>query len=172
MHIVRFSPLERIDSVRRQIDRVFADIEEVTQNSYSTWSPTIELLEDEDYLILRMQLAGIDSKNIEIQVTKKSVIISGELHRLEAGSHRYLHSEFNYGKFQREISLPIPVVNNQVTANYEVGILTLKLPKAEEAKQRVVKINLGNTTVVNTANSNSSLPETEVVEKELAVANA
>ena len=160
MHIVRFSPLERIESLRRQIDRAFADIEEVNQNSDSTWSPTIELLEDEDHLILRTQLAGMDSQNIDIQVTKQSVTISGELHRPEVDSRRYLYSEFNYGKFQREIALPLPIVNTQVSANYEAGILTLKLPKAEEAKQRVVKINLGDTVAVNTAYT--SFPETEV----------
>ncbi|MDJ0572422.1 MAG: Hsp20/alpha crystallin family protein [Pleurocapsa sp. MO_192.B19] len=164
MKIVRLSPLEQMDSLRRQIDRVFDDIDNVAYDSYSTWTPAIELLDDSDNLILRMQLAGLDGNDIDIQVTRGSVTISGERHRSEAESWRYLHSEFNYGKFQRQISLPVPVVNSEATANYEAGILTLILPKAEEAKQRVVKISLGDE-----ASANNSRPETESVAEEAAV---
>ena len=166
MSQLRFSPFEQMDSLRRQIDRVFADLEGAAQNSYSTWSPAIELLDEADHLIVRIQLAGIDGEDIDIQVTRESVTISGELHRPATKSNRCLHSEFNYGKFQRKISLPVPVINSQATANSKAGILTLILPKVEEAKQQVVKIKLGETTAA------SSLPETESVAEEAAVASA
>ncbi len=165
MSKVRFSPFEQIDSLRHQIDRVFTDIEGAAQNSYSTWSPPIELLENADHLILRMQLAGIDDKHTDIQVTTESVTISGERHCPKAKSNLCLHSEFNYGKFQRKISLPVPVINSQATASSNAGILTLLLPKVEEAKQRVVKIKLGDTT------SASSIPETQSL-AETALASA
>ncbi|MDJ0690329.1 MAG: Hsp20/alpha crystallin family protein [Xenococcaceae cyanobacterium MO_188.B32] len=164
--MMRFSPLEQMDSLRRQIDRVFADIEDATKDSYSTWTPAMELLDESDNLILRMQLAGIDRQDIDIQVTKESVTISGERHRREAETSRCLHSEFNYGKFQRQISLPVPVINTQATANYEAGMLTLILPKVEEARQRVVKVNLADAVSIS-----HSLPK-ESVEEEVAVANA
>ncbi|WP_036479447.1 Hsp20/alpha crystallin family protein [Myxosarcina sp. GI1] len=166
MKIVRLSPFEQMDSLRRQIDRVFDDIDRAGYENYSTWTPAIELLDDSNNLILRVQLAGLDGNDIDIQVTRSSVTISGERHRLEAKSSRYLHSEFNYGKFQRQISLPVPIVNSEATANYEAGMLTLTLPKAEEAKQRVVKVSLGDE-----ARANNSLPETEAIVEE-AAANA
>jgi HSP20 family protein len=166
MKIVRLSPLEQMDSLRQQIDRVFNDIDRAACDSYSTWTPAIELLDDANNLVLQMQLAGIDGKDIDIQVTRESATISGERRRLDAESSRYLHSEFHYGKFQRQISLPVPIINSQATANYDAGILTLTLPKAEEAKQRVVKISLGDE-----AFANNSLPETESLAEE-AVANA
>ena len=168
MHIVHFSsPFERMDSLRRQIDRVFADIEDAAQDNHPTWTPAMELLDNSDNLILRMQLAGINRQDIDIQVTKNSVTISGERHRQEAESSRYLYSDFNYGKFQRQISLPVPVINTQATANYEAGILILTLPKAEEARQRAVKVSLGEA-----ISARESLPAESVeVEKEIAVAN-
>ena len=55
----------------------------------------------------------------------------------------YYHSEFHYGKFKRTISLPVPVQNDKVEAEYKNGILTLTLPKVEEVVNRVVKVNLG-----------------------------
>ncbi len=166
MHIMRFSsPFEPMDSLRRQIDRVFADIEGANQDNYSTWTPATELLDQSDNLIVRMQLAGINRQDIDIQVTKDSVTISGERHRTEADSSRYLYSDFNYGKFQRQISLPVPVINSQATANYEAGMLTLILPKAEEARGRVVKVSLADT-----VGASHSLPE-ESVEAVAVAAN-
>ncbi|MEM9923281.1 MAG: Hsp20/alpha crystallin family protein [Cyanobacteria bacterium P01_D01_bin.50] len=167
MNVVRFSPFERMDSLRRQIDQVFVDIDKVAKDSYSAWTPAIDLLEDSDNLILRIQLAGIDRNNIDIQVTRKSVTISGERPIPDVQSSRYLHSEISYGKFGRQISLPLPVINTQATANFEDGILTLVLPKAEEAKQRVVKISLGDTN-----KGTSALPEAESSEQEPVLANA
>ena len=166
MSKVRFSPFEQMDSLRQQIDRVFADLDDPAQNSYSTWSPAIELLDETNHLVLRIQLSGIDGEDIDIQVTRESVTISGELRRPEAKSNHCLYSEFNYGKFQRQISLPVPVINSQATANLEAGMLTLVLPKVEEAKQRVVNIKLGDTTAA------GSLSETESVDESVALANA
>ncbi|MGV2828691.1 Hsp20/alpha crystallin family protein [Myxosarcina sp. GI1(2024)] len=97
MDIVRFSPFGRMELLRKQIDRVFADIENTAQDNYSTWTPAIELLDDSDNLILRMQLAGVEDKDLDIQVTRESVAISGKRNHLQGKSTRYLHSEFNYG---------------------------------------------------------------------------
>ncbi len=158
MKIVSFSPFEQMDSLRGQIDRVFADIEE------TAWQPAVELLDDSDNLILRMFLAGVDRQAINIEVTRESVTISGERHQLKPESSHCLHSEFKYGKFHRQISLPIPIVNTQAKANYQDGILTLVLPKVEEAKQQVVKIAL------EASSSTASLPEDSTESAELATA--
>ncbi|RMF27334.1 MAG: Hsp20/alpha crystallin family protein [Cyanobacteria bacterium J083] len=166
MNIVRFSPIEQMERLRRQIDQIFADLEGVSPETNWNWAPPMELIDEPDNLILRLQLPGLDGKDIDIQVTREAVTISGEYPRPEGDSWRYLHSEFNYGKFQRQIPLPVPIVNHQAMADYEAGVLTLRLPKAEEAKQRVVKISLEGTT-----ETNASLPEGKAAE-ESAVAPA
>ena len=164
MKIVSFSPFEQMDSLRNQIDRIFNDIEGTSQN-YNSWQPAMELLDHDDKLIVRLSLAGVDRQTIDIEATRKSVTVSGERHALEAESSRYLYSEFNHGKFYRQISLPVPIVNTQVTADYADGILTLTLPKVEEAKQKVVKINLEQ------VNAATSLPEADS-EENLELASA
>ena len=163
MKIVSFSPFEQMDSLRNQIDRVFADFED---NNHS-WQPAVELIDRDDSLILRMPLAGISQEDLDIEVTRESVTVAGKRYRLESKSYRYLYSELNYGKFRRQIKLPVPIINTQVKANYDAGMLTLTLPKVEEAKQRVVKINLAN------AFPNAvSLPESESVSDEAELATA
>lgn len=165
MNIVSFTPFGQIDSLRSQIDQVFAEIEGSDNYSYDSWKPAVELLENDDNLILRMVLSGINRQDLDIEVTRESVSISGERHRPEIDSSRNLYSELKYGKFQRQISLPMPVVNTQAKADYEDGILTLVLPKVEEARHKVIKINLAH------SNSVDCLPEVESKE-ELELASA
>ncbi|MCC0178388.1 Hsp20/alpha crystallin family protein [Waterburya agarophytonicola K14] len=164
MKIVSFSPFEQMDSLRNQIDRVFNEMEGGSQN-YNSWQPPVELLDHDDKLIVRLSLAGVDRQNIDIEARRKSVTVSGERRALETESSRYSYSEFNYGKFYRQISLPVAVVNTEVKADYTDGILTLILPKVEEAKQKVVKINLEQT------NPASSLPKADS-EENLELASA
>ena len=78
-----------------------------------------------------------------MQVTEKAVYLSGE-RKSEAKSEDkgVIKSEFHYGKFQRVIPLPARIQNTNVTADYKDGILNLTLPKAEEEKNKVVKVNL------------------------------
>lgn len=166
MKIVSFSPFEQVDSLRNQINRVFADFEG-NANRENFWQPAVELIDDRDRLILRMPLAGIAKEDIEIEASQKSVSVSGERHRLKSESSRYLYSELPYGKFKRQVNLPVAIVNTEVKANYEMGILTLMLPKVEEAKHKVVKVTLAESTPVA-----ATLPETDSANEEVELASA
>jgi HSP20 family protein len=166
MKIVSFSPFERVDSLRNQIDRVFADIEGNADKD-NFWQPAMELIDDRDNLILRIPLAGVSKEDIEIEASRKSVSISGDRHRPNSESSRYLYSELSYGKFKRQVNLPVAIVNTEVKANYEAGILTLVLPKVEEAKHKVVKVNLVESTPVA-----ATLPETDSANEEVELASA
>lgn len=166
MKIVSFSPFEQVDSLRQQIDRVFAEMEDNAGN-YNHWQPAVELIDDIDNLILRMPLAGVHKENINIEVTKKSVTISGERHRPASESSCYLYSELHYGKFQRQVDLPLPIVNTQIKANYEEGMLTLILPKVEDAKNRIVKVSL-----VDSKSMAETLSETDSATEEVELASA
>ena len=106
-------------------------------------TPKGELTQTDEEVLLKLELPGIDPKDINIEVTLDSVSISGERkqeHREELGE--MTRSEFRYGKFQRVIPLPVKIDNTNTTAEYKDGILSLKLPKAEEEKNKVVKIKL------------------------------
>jgi HSP20 family protein len=86
----------------------------------------------------------MEAKDLDVQVTGEAVLISGERQSenktQEGGMTR---SEFRYGSFRRVIPLPTRIKNDSVQAEYKNGILSLTLPKAEEEKNKVFKVNLG-----------------------------
>ncbi|MCL2932809.1 MAG: Hsp20/alpha crystallin family protein [Trichodesmium sp. MAG_R03] len=108
------------------------------------FTPAVEINENNDYIDLKLEIPGLDAKDLDIQVTAKAVEIKGE-RRQETQTEKkgVTRSEFGYGTFQRIISLPARVQNDQVKADYKDGILYLHLPKAEADKNQVVKVNIG-----------------------------
>ncbi len=155
--IRRFSPLSEIDTLHRQMNRLFDEITTWDNINPATIKPVIELIDNEHNLVLRAVIAGVDKKNLDISVTREQVKITGEYHRNNDNKDKgYYVSEFNYGKFERVVSLPVAVENDQVTADYTDGILTLTLPKVEEVKNKVFKVNL---------NHNQSALEVETNQK-------
>lgn len=152
MMLVRWQPFERMDSLRRQLDQVFDEMTENSTRKEANWYPAVELIDTPDNLLLHVQLPGIDRNNIEIQVARDSVLISGEhSYPQQPEKANWLHSEFAYGKFRRLISLPVAIENDQVHADFQNGILTLTLPKIAQARRHIVKVNLGES-----ADSNST----------------
>ena len=148
MSLVRFSPFSEFEALRRQMDRVFEDFTGLGRYTDDTiWQPEVELRDNGEDLTLRIALPGIEKKDLDISVSRDAVTISGE-HRYEKKTEEkgYYHSEFRYGKFERVINLPVAVQNDKVEAEFKNGILNLTLPKIEEAKNRVVKIDLGGET--------------------------
>ncbi|BAY09547.1 Hsp20/alpha crystallin family protein [Calothrix sp. NIES-2098] len=147
MVLVRWQPFSEIETLRRQMDRMFEELGGVNaQVAQQNWTPAIELQDTNDSLILRAEIPGIEGKDLDVHVTREAVAIAGETRQESKTEQKgYFRSEFRYGKFQRIVSLPVPIRNDQVKAELKNGILTLTLPKVEEIKQKVVKINLGET---------------------------
>lgn len=137
--LVRYwQPWREIDTLRHQFDQLF---DSVALGNSADWSPAIELKDTGNEFVLRAQLPGIDAKDLDVQVTKDAVSLAGE-HRQENRTEEtgFFRTEFRYGKFQRVVPLPVEVQNDQVTAEFREGVLSLTLPKVEQAK--VVKLNL------------------------------
>lgn len=145
MTLLRWQPISEMETLRRQMDRIFGEMISVNNEAQATWQPAIELQDTAESLILRIMLPGIEAKDLDIRVTGEAVAISGE-HRPQ----EYLRSEFRYGKFQRVIALPVAVQNDRVNAELKDGILTLTLPKVVDARRQVVKVNLTETTASDT----------------------
>jgi len=139
-----WQPFTEIETIREQLDKVFDQRAATRDNSETAWMPALELIDAGDNFILKAQLPGIDSKDIDVQVTREAISISGE-RRYENTEEKpgYVRSEFRYGKFHRTLPLPADIQNDSVQAEYKDGILTLTLPKVAEARNKVVKINLG-----------------------------
>jgi len=136
-------PFTEIETIREQLDKVFDQRAATRDNSETAWMPALELVDAGDNFVLKAQLPGIDPKDIDVQVTREAISISGE-RRYENTEEKpgYVRSEFRYGKFHRVLPLPAHIQNGSVQAEYKDGILTLTLPKVTEARNKVVKINL------------------------------
>jgi HSP20 family protein len=138
-----WQPFTEIETIREQLDKAFDQRPAARNNSEAAWRPALELADAGDNFVLKAQLPGIDPKDIDVQVTREAISISGE-RRYENTDEKsgYVRSEFRYGKFHRVFSLPAHIQNDSVQAEYKDGILTLTLPKVAEARNKVVKINL------------------------------
>ena len=151
MSLVRYNPWQEMSHLQRQLNRLFDDVlMPETLSDFNTLSkvPAVELTEDDDTLNLKLEVPGMEAKDLDIQVTVDRVSISGERKsETKSEENGRTRSEFRYGKFSRVIPLPTKIQNTNVTAEYKDGILNLTLPKAEEEKTKVVKVNLGEANV-------------------------
>ena len=102
--------------------------------------PPLEIEETEDEILLKLEIPGMEAKDLDIEVTEESVTIRGERKSAEKEG---LHSEFRYGKWERTIPLPVHIQTEGVKAEYKNGILHLTLPKVEAEKHKTVKVELG-----------------------------
>lgn len=143
MRLVRWQPYQEMETLHRQMDRVFDELTQVNRETRTAWTPAIELHDEDNNLIVRTEIPGVEGKDLDIQVTREAISIAGE-HRYEKRTEDkgFYHSEFRYGKFQRTVPLPVPIQNDKVQAEFKNGILTLTLPKAEELQRKVVKVNV------------------------------
>lgn len=145
MAVVRWKPWQDLNSLQRQLNHLFE--EDMLPSTLLERSlirvPAAELQETAEAIHLKLEIPGIEAKDVDLQVTEKAVYISGE-RKSEAKTEDkgVVRSEFQYGKFQRVIPLPARIQNTNVKAEYKDGILNLTLPKAETEKNKVVKINL------------------------------
>ena len=146
MAIVRYNPWSEMNSLQRQLNRMFDDaLTPASRTDFGNFSkvPAAELTETDDSLVLKLEIPGMNPADIDVEATAKSISISGE-RKLETTEETEgkTRSEFRYGSFQRVIPLPARIQNTEVKAEYKNGILHLTLPKAEAEKNKVVKVNL------------------------------
>ena len=146
MTIIRYSPWQEMNSLQRQFNRMLEDTiapTSVTKSADVAMFPAAELTETKESLLLKLEIPGMQSSDINIEATAKSISVTGERKsEVKSEDAAKTRSEFRYGSFQRVIPLPNKIQNTEVKAKYQDGILYLTLPKADEEKNKVVKVNL------------------------------
>jgi HSP20 family protein len=106
-----------------------------------TWWPVIDVAESNDAVIVKAELPGMKSDDIEISVVNNVLTISGEKKEsTEEKGESYCHMERRYGSFRRDISVPQGVDPDKVEANYRDGVLIITLPKTEKAKPKRIEV--------------------------------
>ncbi|RUR73777.1 Hsp20/alpha crystallin family protein [Chlorogloeopsis fritschii PCC 9212] len=146
MALIRWEPLREIETLHRDMNRLFDRLlsSDGGEGVGLSFVPAAEMEETNDAIHLKLEVPGLEPKDINVEVTAESVSISGERKsetRIE--DNGITRSEFRYGRFERVIPLPSHIQNDKVHAEYKNGILSLTLPKAEEEKHKVVKVNIG-----------------------------
>jgi len=142
-----WSPFRQLTTLRDEIDRLFeSPLTELTHGSQqllSGWLPPVDLYEDKDSLHVKAELPGMNKEGISISVHDGVLSISGE--RKEESKHKeaeVYRAERFVGRFQRTVTLPAPVSVDKVKATYKDGILSIVLPKTEEAKPKQIEVNV------------------------------
>ena len=142
-----WSPFDRIFGLRNELNRLFDNpLSELARSTefFNVWVPPLDLYEDKDQLTVKVEVPGMKKEDIALSVHEGALSISGE--RKEQNGHEdseTYRSERLYGKFNRTVTLPSPVAVEKIKASYKDGILTVTLPKTEEAKPRQIEVNAG-----------------------------
>jgi HSP20 family protein len=107
---------------------------------FSGWSPALDLYQNNDNVVAVIELPGIRREDIEISLHDGTLTISGERRRETSNGEKTERTERSIGKFRRSMTLPVRVDANKVSASYQDGILTVMLPKAEEARPKQIPV--------------------------------
>lgn len=136
----------RLFGLRDELDRLFeSPLSEWTRGSQllSVWNPAIDLYDDKDNVIVKAELPGMKKEEIEVSLHDGALSISGERKSEEKfeDAETYRSERFE-GRFHRTVTLPANVKGDQVKAQYKDGVLTVTLPKAEEAKPKQIEVSV------------------------------
>jgi HSP20 family protein len=142
MALVRFDPNRQVDSLQSEVNRVFdAFFGAPAGGTTRRWVPAMDLLETDEALILRADLPGMRRDDVNIEVKDATLTVSGERraedHEKSEGFYRV---ERAFGSFSRSLSLPRGVEPDAVTAEFNDGVLEVRIPKPAEQKPHRVEI--------------------------------
>lgn len=144
--ISRWDPFRGLVSLQDQVNRLFEDtvIQGRTgQADLATWAPAADIYETENDLVAKVDLPGVQEADIDIRVENNTLAIRGDRKfEKEVNEDSYLRVERAFGTFTRSFSLPNTVKVENIRANLQNGVLTLRMPKREEAKPKQIKISV------------------------------
>jgi len=143
--IARWEPFRGVTTLQDQINRLFSDTFERTgeQSSLSAWAPAVDIYENEHELVVKADLPDVDSKDLDIRVENNLLTIRGERKfEKKVNEENYLRVERSFGSFARSFTLANTVNPDAIKADYQNGVLTLTIPKREEAKPKQIKVHV------------------------------
>jgi len=143
--ITRWEPQRGLTTLQDQINRVFSDSFDRTgeEGSLTAWAPAVDIYETEHELVVKADLPDIDPKDLDIRVENNILTIRGERKfEKQVNEDKYLRVERSYGSFARSFTLANTVNAEAIKADYQNGVLTLSIPKREEAKPKQIKVNV------------------------------
>lgn len=142
--VPRRRPFSDLMNIRDDMDRVFGDALRLFDEGYGeslVGGPPIDLEETEEEYILSAEIPGIKKEDVNISISNNQVVLSGEIFEEKDEQQANYHlKERTRGRFSRSFTLPSAVDSENAEATYKDGILTLRIPKAEEARPKQIPI--------------------------------
>ena len=139
-------PSRGATTLQDQINRMFSEgVGHAGEESNLTpWAPAVDIYETENELVIKADLPDVNPQNLDIRVENNILTIRGERKfESKVKEDNYLRVERAYGSFSRSFSLANSVKTEAIKADYQNGVLTLSLPKREEAKPKQIKVTVG-----------------------------
>jgi len=139
-----WSPFQELSRLRNQLGALVSPLEHFlapATSFFEGWTPNVELYEDKDKFTIRAEIPGMKKEDIDVSVSGNTVTICGEKKQeQEQKQGDTYRSERFFGRFQRSITLAQPANADKIQASYKDGVLTLSVPKAEEAKRKQIEV--------------------------------
>jgi HSP20 family protein len=147
MNLIRYNPTRDLWHLRDEMDKIFNQFTTRTFDSEETpevdWSPRVDITENENSYVVKAELAGLSKDDVKITMKEDVLTIRGEKKSETKSENENVHLlERRYGRFVRAFRLPSSVNSKKIDATFKDGILTLSLPKAEEAKPKEIEIKM------------------------------
>jgi len=144
MAIVRWDPFRELTALQSEVNRLFSRVGSGDVAERQSWTPSIDVIETDDSIKLKAELAGMDPQDISIEVQDNVLTVSGERRfQEEVKEDKYYRIERRYGSFSRSLALPQTLNENGIEAKYENGLLEVVVPKAEVAKPKKIAVAIG-----------------------------
>ena len=145
MAINRWDPFREVVALQNRVNSLFRDLNE-GENSLTTASfvPAVDVYEDEKAVVLKLEVPGVEEKDLDISIEKNTLTVKGERKfEKEEKEENFHRIERRYGSFYRAFTLPSTVDTENVQANYNAGVLRLEFKKKPEAQPKQIKVNIG-----------------------------
>jgi HSP20 family protein len=144
--ITRWDPFREFVTLQDRMNRLFRDTQGGPEESLTTttFAPPVDVYEDEHNITLKIEVPGIDEKDIDVRIENNTLTVHGERKfEKEEKEENYRRVERQYGNFTRTFTLPTTVDSENVQADYDKGVLKVTLTKKAEAKPKQIKVTVG-----------------------------
>jgi HSP20 family protein len=137
--LMRWNPAAELSSWHRDIDDLFGRFFGSPESSMGSWVPRIETYRKDNDYVVRLDLPGVDPKDVQVQIEGNLLSITGERKTQEKGSD---YRETLYGQFERTVNLPQGVESEKIAAHYEHGVLEIRVPLPAQLAGRKIPIQI------------------------------
>ena len=146
MNLVRWNPLREMSTLQNRINSLFNEPffrsgHEDDELSLGSWYPAVDMFENDDKIVIKAELPGVDKKDISVDVKDQVLTLSGERnYENEVKEENYYRRERASGKFKRSFHLPADVDPDKVKADFKDGVLKVEMPKPEAQKPKRITV--------------------------------